>query len=298
MYQEISKLSKKLKSKFIFNYDTSDLTWFRTGGEADIFCIVNDEQELEIIINNIKDIPYCVIGAGSNLLIRDGGYKGLIIKLGKEFNKLYLKENKILAGASILDINLSKFAYHNSLKDLEFYSGIPGTIGGAIKMNAGCFGFETKNVVKSIRVIKKNGKKIKYLNNQIDFSYRNSKIEDDIVLSVEFKANIGNQSEIKDKMYNIKNQRENSQPLKTKTSGSTFKNPKGFYAARLIEDSGCKGLKIGDAVVSDKHANFLINLNKAKANEIEDLGKLVIDKVYNKFGINLDWEIQIIGERK
>ena len=136
MYEKILEISKKLNSKFLFDYNISRLTWFRAGGKTDIYCVISDENELEIILNNIGNTPFLVIGNGSNLLIRDGGFKGLIIKLGKSFNNLFIENDKIITGASILDVNLSKFAYINSIRNLEFFSGIPGSLGGAIKMNA------------------------------------------------------------------------------------------------------------------------------------------------------------------
>ena len=296
-YKKIRNLSEKLKSKFYFDYDTSVITWFKAGGRANIFCIVNDENELEIILNHLDDIPFFVIGAGSNTLVRDGGFNGMIIKLGKGFNKITLEKNLIKAGASILDLNLSKFAFLNSISNFEFYSGIPGTIGGAIKMNAGCYGNETKNVVKRISIITKTGKKKFLENNKLDFSYRNSNItEEDIITSAEFKASIGDKNEILFLMDEIKNKRNYTQPLKTQTSGSTFKNPNGLFAAKLIEEANCKGLVNGDAMVSLKHSNFLINTNKSTAKEIEDLGKDIQDKVYKKFNIILEWEIKIIGD--
>ena len=298
MYEKIIILSDKLKSKIIKNYDIAKLTWFRTGGKADLFCIVDNESELEIILNNLENIPYQIIGAGSNLLIRDGGYRGLIIKLGKSFNELKINNNNILAGGSILDSNLSKFAYLNSIKNFEFFSGIPGSVGGAVMMNAGCYGSETKDLLQDITVMNNNGKISIVKKNDLNLSYRNSNLRNKIVLKAKFKANKGHKEEILKEVNKIKKNREISQPIKKKTSGSTFKNPSGFYAAKLIEEAGCKGFRRGDAMVSDLHSNFFINTNKASASEIEDLGKLIIDKVYEKFQIILEWEIKIIGELK
>ena len=273
------------------------MTWFRTGGKADIYCVVSNENELEIILNHLDDIPIFVIGAGSNTLVREGGFNGIIIKLGKDFNKVILEDNLIKAGSSILDINLSKFAYLNSISNFEFFSGIPGTIGGAIKMNAGCYDNETKNVVKKISIITKTGKKKILEQNNLDFSYRNSNIcDEDIITSAEFNTSIGEKNKIFFLMEEIKTKRNNTQPLKAKTSGSTFKNPKGLFAAKLIEEAGCKGLVNGDAMVSLKHSNFLINNNNSTAKEIEDLGNDIQERVYKKFNINLEWEIKIIGD--
>ena len=296
MHKKIIEISKGLKSNFFFDYDIYKSTWFQAGGRCDFFCIVENIDELKKIIKNIENIPYFIIGAGSNLLIRDGGYKGLIIKLGNYFNKMHLKDNEIIAGAGILDVNLSKFAYINSIKNFEFYSGIPGNLGGAVKMNAGCFGNETKNILNSITVVDRYGEEKLITNKLLDFSYRSSNLEDEIIVNSSFKAEIDNQKEIKNKMNEIKQKRKLTQPIKNKTSGSTFKNPNNCFAAELIEKSDCKGLYVGDAYVSDKHSNFLINKNKATAKQIEDLGKLIIEKVHKKFGILLEWEIKIIGE--
>ena len=297
VFTKIEKLSKKLKSKFIFNYDTSLLAWFKTGGKADIFCLVSDEEELEIILNEIGNMPIFVIGAGSNILIRDGGFRGMVIKLGKSFNYLSVNNNLIFAGASILDSNLSKFALFHSLSKLEFFSGIPGSVGGAVKMNAGCYGNETKDVLAEVSIITKEGIKKKLKNIELDFSYRNSNLSDnDIVTSAVFKTNLEEKEKIKLLIDEIKFKRENSQPIKNKTSGSTFKNPEGYFAAELIEKANCKGLGIGDAMVSLQHANFIINTNKALAKEIEDLGTIIKERVYKKFNIELKWEIKIIGD--
>lgn len=295
MHNKIEKISKNIKSKFHYNYDVSKLTWFKAGGKADAYCLVNNLTDLEIILNSIENIPYFILGSGSNLLIRDGGFKGLIIKLGKSFNKLLIEKNKLIVGASILDINLAKFAYHNSIKDFEFFSGIPGSIGGAIKMNSGCYGFEIKDLVDSVTVLRSN-KKIVLKKEELNFSYRESNLSNnDIVLSTVFNFQYGDKVKIENKLNDIREKRRSTQPLKTKTSGSSFKNPKGHFAGQLIEKSGCKGLKVGDAQVSYLHGNFIINTNKASANQIEELGKLIIEKVYKKFEIMLEWEIQIIG---
>ena len=293
----IKKISSNLNSKFYFDYDTSKNVWFRAGGKTSIFCLVYDENELEIILNEVGDFNYIIIGAGSNILIRDGGFNGIILKLGKNFNKITLNDNFIKVGAGLLDINLAKFAQINEIKGFEFFSGIPGSIGGAIKMNAGCFGSETKDILKNIRIINSKGLVCSISNEKLNLTYRNSNILDkDIIISANFISEIGNKKDISDKMIEIKRMRENSQPLRTKTSGSTFKNPPNNFAAKLIEQAGCKGLKVGDACVSDKHANFLINTNNASANQIEELGNKVIDKVYDKFNIKLNWEVKIIGE--
>ena len=296
MKELINKISKNLKSKFYFDFDTSKIVWFRTGGKSSVYCIVYDQDELTQIIKNLENIPYKIVGSGSNILIRDKGYDGIIFKLGKKFNQISLNEKEIEVGAGILDVNLSKFAQTNNIKNFEFFSGIPGSVGGAIKMNAGCFGFETKDILNSIKTINSKGE-ISYLSiKDIKLQYRKSNIPDDhIILSANFNCKYGDKEEIKYLINKIKIQREKTQPLKSKTSGSTFKNPQNKFAAELIEKANCKGLKIGDAHVSTHHANFFINSGNATATQIEELGKKVIEKVYKKHNIRLEWEIKIIG---
>ena len=296
MKKIILKISKDLKSKFYFDYDTSKNVWFRAGGKASIFCLVYDANELSFILKNIEGIPYEIIGAGSNILVRDGGYDGIIFKLGKNFNNIVLHENFIQVGASILDINLSKFAEINNIKNFEFFSGIPGSVGGAVKMNAGCFGFETNDFLKEIKTINSKGEFCFLSKDKLKLTYRNSNLPDrNIIVSANFNYSLGDKNEIQYKINQIKIMRQNSQPLKSKTSGSTFKNPKNNFAAKLIEMSGCKGLSVGDIFVSLKHANFLINSNKGTSSQIEELGNIIIDKVYKKFNTKLEWEIKIIG---
>ena len=290
--------TNKFQSKFEYDYSLSKLTWFKTGGNVKGYSYINNTEDLkEILLKIPNEIQIFVLGAGSNVLIRDNGFEGIVIKLGKEFNKIKIKDEKIYTGSGVLDSNLSKFALENSLKNLEFYSGIPGTLGGAIKMNAGCYGSETKNVIEGVKVLNRNAEEKLLKNFELGFDYRSSSIsKDTIITEIIIPCNKGNKKDIKYRMEEIISKRENTQPLRVKTGGSTFKNPKGFFAAKLIEDSGCKGLQVGDAIVSEKHANFIINTNKASAKNIEDLGKKIIDRVYSKFNILLDWEIKIIGK--
>ena len=296
MKDNLKKINDKLNSKFYFDYDMSKHVWFRAGGKASVFCIVYDIKELQIILNEIKDFPYEVIGCGSNFLIRDIGYEGIIIKLGKNFNKINLCDGLVNVGASILDTNLAKFAEINNFTDFEFYSGIPGSVGGAITMNAGCYGSETKDIIKEVEFINKKGELKILKNSEINFEYRSSNLpKNSIIISAKYNCKHGKKEEIIENKNKIKKIRLDSQPIKSKTSGSTFKNPKGNFAAKLIDQAGCKGIRIGDALVSEKHANFLINIDKATAKEIEDLGNVIIEKVYNKFNIKLEWEVKIIG---
>ncbi len=298
MREIIDKIDYNFKTKFYYNYDTSKNVWFRTGGKAKVFCVVDNEKELSIILKNIGDIPYEIIGVGSNILVRDKGYEGVLIKLGKNFNQIKLKKNSLEVGASILDINLSKFALLNNLKNFEFYSGIPGTIGGAVKMNAGCFGSETKEILIDIKTMNYKGEINTINKKNLKLNYRQSHLpEGDIIISANFHSNYGDKNEIEKKVNEIKLIREKTQPIKEKTSGSTFKNPKNNFAAKLIEMSNCKGLSEGGIFVSNKHANFLVNKKEGTASQIEELGNKIIKRVYDKFKIKLEWEIKIIGQK-
>ena len=291
------KTHENFMSKIKYDFELSKYTWFQTGGKALCYCLINNSIDLQYILKQIpKETPLFILGAGSNLLVRDGGFNGIVIKLGKDFRKISNEKNKIIVGASVLDSVLSKFALNNSIKNLEFFSGIPGTVGGAIKMNAGCFGYETKDCIEKFSVINRLGIKKIYSKKDANFNYRTSSVTDDLIIeSAVFVSKKGDKDQINSKMIDIINQRERSQPLKTKTGGSTFKNPKNLFAAKLIEESNCKGLSYGDAIVSEKHSNFIINTGNASANDIESLGEKVRERVYRKFNILLDWEIKIIG---
>ncbi|MBG77029.1 MAG: UDP-N-acetylenolpyruvoylglucosamine reductase [Alphaproteobacteria bacterium MarineAlpha5_Bin12] len=291
------KTHENFMSKIKYDFELSKYTWFQTGGKALCYCLINNSIDLQYILKQIpKEKPLFILGAGSNLLVRDGGFNGIVIKLGKDFRKISNEKNKIIVGASVLDSVLSKFALNNSIKNLEFFSGIPGTVGGAIKMNAGCFGYETKDCIEKFSVINRLGIKKIYSKKDANFNYRTSSVTDDLIIeSAVFVSKKGDKDQINSKMIDIINQRERSQPLKTKTGGSTFKNPKNLFAAKLIEESNCKGLSYGDAIVSEKHSNFIINTGNASANDIESLGEKVRERVYRKFNILLDWEIKIIG---
>ena len=292
----INKIQSEIKSNILLNYDMRKSTWFRAGGNALGYVIVNSISDLKTIISYADQIKYYIIGVGSNLLVRDGGFDGLIIKLGKNFNRIKISKNMLSVGAGVLDVNLAKFALKNSIKDFEFFSGIPGTIGGAIKMNAGCYGSQTADNLKRILAINKLGKTEYLTKDELELKYRSSNLSDElIVLKADFICKHSSASEIIEKKNYIKLKRESSQPIKEKTSGSTFKNPSGKYAAALIERAGCKGMKNGDASVSTIHSNFIINNGEATALDIENLGKKIIKQVQEKFGITLDWEIKIIG---
>ena len=293
----IYEIQSKIKSKILFDYDMGKSTWFRAGGKAKGYVTVNNLKDLKTIVRYEDKIKYSVIGVGSNLLVRDSGYNGLIIKLGKNFNKIKIKNNILSVGAGVLDINLAKFALKNSIKDFEFFVGIPGTIGGAVKMNAGCYGSQTSDNLKRVLILNAKGK-IQYINLiDLNLEYRSSRLDKkSIILQADFNFHRSSYDEIYNKNNYIKLKREESQPLKEKTSGSTFKNPPNKFAAELIEQAGCKGLQVGGASVSHVHANFIINNGTARATDIEKLGRKVIKRVKEMFGITLEWEIKILGE--
>lgn len=247
MNNNLSKIVKNLKSKIYYDYNIGKQTWFRTGGNAKIFIIIENPVELEIVLNEINHDNFYIIGSGSNLLVRDKGYNGTIIKLGKGFNHIELEDGQLEVGASILDINLSNFALRNGISGFEFFSGIPGSVGGAIKMNAGCFGSETKDNLTKIEIF--TDKYVKKIINkdEINFKYRSSNIKNNEIISKAFfNIDLGEINKIKKKMEEIKKQRLLTQPIKNKTSGSTFKNPNKLYAAKLIEEAGCKGMIFGN----------------------------------------------------
>jgi UDP-N-acetylenolpyruvoylglucosamine reductase len=274
------EIQSKIKDKILFDYDMGNATWFRTGGKAKGFVVINNIDDLKTIVGFADKIKFAVIGVGSNLLVRDLGYHGLIIKLGKNFNKIKIKNNLLSVGAGVLDLNLAKFALKNSIKDFEFFTGIPGTIGGAVKMNAGCYGSQTSDNLNRILLLNTK-EELKYIYlEELNLKYRSSSIEkNSIILQADFNFEYSSYEEILKKNIYIKSKRKETQPIKEKTSGSTFKNPPDKYAAELIEKAGCKGMKVGDASVSDMHSNFIINNGSATASDIENLGKKVINRV-------------------
>lgn len=284
------------------NYELKNISWFQVGGKADFFYKPKNETDLKNILKLCLEleVPVFVLGVASNLIIRDGGIRGLVIRLGREFAKLeYLGEQKIYAGAACLDVNLANFAREHAIANLEFFSGIPGTIGGAIKMNAGAYGGETSQVLIEAYAYDLAGNKHILKNADLNFSYRKSspKLNDLIFVGAVFQGVAGDEKHIAEKIAMIQNNREESQPIRERTGGSTFKNPEGHSAWKLIDESGCRGLKLGGAMISDKHCNFMLNLTDAKASELEELGNLVRAKVKERTGVALNWEIKIIGEQ-
>ncbi len=280
--------------------DMSKYCTFRCGGKADYLYVVSNIKELEKVVNhcNKNKINYFVIGNGSNLIVKDGGYKGAIIKLGKHFNKVRRTKNTITAGAGCLLGVVSKKALNNGLTGFEWACGIPGSIGGAIYMNAGAYDYEMKDVTESIKVLTRDGKIKTIENEDLNFSYRHCIVNDtkDIVLNATLKLNKGKKREIKKTMRELREKRNARQPLMYPNAGSVFKNPEGNSAPRLVDEAGLKGLSIGNAEVSQKHSGFIVNKGKCKANDVVKLIKKVQQIVYEKEKIKLEVEIIIIGE--
>jgi len=289
------------KYNLSFNYDLGSKTWFGTGGKCLCFITSDSERVIRIILKYFKKIfPVFIIGAGSNLIVRDGGINGIVIKLGKAFSQitLYKKESILQIGGSAKDHQISKFCLENNITGFEFLSGIPGTLGGNLKMNAGCYGHEICDNLLECVVINSKGKKIVKEKDDITFGYRSSTLGDDIVVSAKFKVNYDRKRKINDKIKTIINDRKKSQPLGVKTGGSTFSNPKNNSAWKLIDVIKYRGKTSGGAKVSEHHSNFLINSKSATSLDLELLGEDIRSKVWDKCKIKLEWEIVRIGKYK
>ena len=286
----------KVRGELFSDVNISSSSWFKVGGPAELLYIPADELDLINFMTNLDaEIPIFVIGASSNILIRDGGIKGVVIKLGNSFKGINLHNNKLSVGAYLNNMILAKYAHNNRLLGFDFLSGIPGTVGGSIKMNAGCYGMEMADIIIKIKVIDRlNGLSV-ISAKDLNMEYRKSTLPNDtVIISAYLKVN----KEIINNAINytnIKEKRLKSQPINQLTGGSTFKNPPGYKAWKLIEKAGCRGLSIGGAKISDMHTNFIINYNNATAKDIETLGNIVRDKVYRNSGIKLDWEILKVG---
>jgi len=296
---EIALVKNEISGKILFNESLSKLSWFNLGGEAKVIFKPKSLNELSIFLKKIKGYKIKTLGAGSNTLIRDGGFNGIVIKLGKPFSHISLFDPKTLvAGSSVLDKNVSNFAFENSLSGFEFLSCIPGTIGGGIRMNSGCYGEDISKILVSVQVMNFDGKMKIIKSSDIKFSYRKCSLEDNLIfISATFKGINDNKQNIQKKMNKLIDQKKKDQPSKIKTCGSTFKNPENNKAWKLIMDSGCAGMTVGDACISEKHCNFFVNKGNAKSSDLENLINQVKSKVFEKTGINLELEIQIIGEK-
>jgi len=289
-----------VRGKLLVDEALAPFTWFRVGGPADVVFLPADEQDLADFLKVLDPaVPVLAIGVGSNLLVRDGGVEGVVIRLGKGFNTVEaLGDNRIKAGSAVPDAILARKAADAGVAGLEFYAGIPGTVGGAVIMNAGCYGSETVNVVKSVRVMDRAGQVRELAVEDLHYTYRHSALQDGetvVVLDAIFEGTADEPSEIKSRMRAITERRETTQPIREKTGGSTFKNPPGHSSWKLVDEAGWRGRLYGGAMFSPLHSNFLINTGEATAADLEGLGDTVRADVLAKTGVQLDWEIKRIG---
>lgn len=288
----------QVRGRLTENAPLGPLTWFRAGGPADVLFRPADAEDLaRFLAGTPADVPVTVIGVGSNLLVRDGGIRGVVVRLGRGFAEVIRTGDTVEAGAGALDLNVALSAQGWSVQGLEFLSGIPGTIGGALRMNAGAYGREMVDVVLSAEAVDDEGRIRKLPLAELGLTYRHSGVPDSwIFTKAVLKAEPGDPETILARIQEIRAQREASQPVRARTGGSTFANPPGAKAWELIDRAGCRGLRIGGAQVSEKHCNFLINTGEASAADIERLGEEVRRRVEQTSGIALRWEIRIIGE--
>ncbi len=298
LYEE---LNLNINGKVLRNEPLKNHTYFKIGGGADIFAEPNNVEELKKIFNLIRKykVNYYIIGNGTNLLFSDEGFKGIIIKIGEKFSYIKKQDKLITVGAGTLLSVLSKYLANESFTGFEFASGIPGYMGGAVCMNAGAYGGEMKDVVKNVLCVDSNGNAYNFTNEEMNFSYRNSRVSDSniYVLEVEIELEYGDRKIIEDKIRDLNEKRISKQPLNLPSAGSTFKRPKDGYASKLIEDAGLKGLVYRGAMVSDKHSGFLVNFDNACCEDVLELMRIVISTVYDKFGVMLEPEIKIIGTK-
>lgn len=289
------------ENKFKINYGIGDKTWFGSGGNCFCFINVNSNALLSFLVSYInKILPIFIIGNGSNLIIRDGGINGIVVKLGKKFSNInFNKKDSLLSiGSSAKDKEISNFCLKNNIKDFEFLVGIPGTLGGNLKMNAGCYGYEISDNLISCQIMDKSGKIQNLTNKQMKFNYRKSVITKEVILKAEFKVKIGSEDKIKKKMKHFAKIRKKNQPVASRTGGSTFSNPIKESAWKLIDGINYRGKFHGGAKVSELHSNFLINKNCATSLDLELLGEEIREKVWKRFKIKLDWEIIRVGKFK
>ena len=274
-------------------------TWFRVGGATTVFRPQDHEDLRQFLLQNSEEVPVTIIGAASNILIRDGGIPGIVIRLGKNFASINFNSNSVRIGAALPNGIAARLALKEGYSGLEFLSGIPGTIGGGLRMNAGAYGKEVKDILIEAEVVDSTGN-FKVLSlEEMEMSYRHCGVPKDyIFLSGLFKIGRDVPSDIQRKLDEIKARRLESQPITERTGGSTFKNPKGYKAWELIEAAGCRGVSVGGAMVSEQHCNFLVNTGNANASDLENLGNLVQKKVEDATGIELEWEIKLLGIHK
>jgi UDP-N-acetylmuramate dehydrogenase len=295
---ELKSTMPELRGRLLPNQSLSGLTWFRVGGPAQLLFMPEDDSDLAYFLGRLSpDIPVTVIGLGSNVIIRDGGVSGIVVRLGRGFGEIAIEsDHRIRAGAAVPDVRVARAAQEAGISGLAFLRGIPGAIGGALRMNGGAYGGETKDVLVEARGVDRAGTLRAYSNSDLHYSYRHCGVAEDVIFTEAlFQGSPGDSNAIAAEMDKITESREATQPVKTRTGGSTFKNPPGQKAWQLIDAAGCRGLRIGGAQVSELHCNFLINLGDARASDIETLGETVRKRVKDHSGVELEWEIRRIG---
>jgi len=293
----VKKTMPDLRGRVLANQSLAELTWFRVGGPAQLLFMPEDESDLSYFLAHLPgDLPVTVIGLGSNLIVRDGGVPGSAVRLGRGFNEIMIEGARVRAGAAVPDVKVARAAQEAGIAGLSFMRGIPGAVGGALRMNGGAYGRETKDALIEARAVDRSGRVHVLGNADLRYSYRHCGAPDDFIFTeATFAGEPGDPSVIAAEMEKITASREQTQPVKSRTGGSTFKNPPGGKAWQLIDAAGCRGLKRGDAQVSEMHCNFLINLGNATAADIETLGETVRRKVEEQSGVSLEWEIKRIG---
>jgi UDP-N-acetylmuramate dehydrogenase len=295
---ELKDAMPRLRGRLLANQSLAELTWFRVGGPAQVLFTPSDEDDLAYFLKHLpKELPVYVVGVGSNLIVRDGGMPGVVIRLSpRGFGDSNAAGDIVSAGAAALDKRVAETAAAAHLGGLEFFYGIPGTIGGALRMNAGANGAEIKDVLIEAVGIGRDGSRQVFSNTDMRFVYRNSGVDGSVIFtSARFRGRLETSEAIRARMNEVQNHRESAQPIREKTGGSTFKNPPGNSAWKLIDAAGCRGLRIGGAQVSEMHCNFLINTGAATGQDIETLGETVRARVKENSGIELHWEIKRVG---
>ena len=295
---ELKAKMPELRGRLLANQSLAELTWFRVGGPAQAFFMPQDENDLAYFLQNLPaETPVTVIGAGSNLIVRDGGVPGVVVRLGRGFNEVKVEEgHRIAAGTAMLDVVVARAAQAAGIAGLAFFSGIPGSIGGALRMNGGAYGRETKDALIEARAVDRQGRIHVLRNADMGYTYRHCGVPGDYIFTEAlYQGERDDPAVIVAEMDKITESREATQPIKSRTGGSTFKNPPGHKAWQLIDAAGCRGLKVGGTQVSEMHCNFLINRGGATAADIEALGENVRRRVKETSGVALEWEIERIG---
>ena len=294
---ELKAKLPQLRGRLMPNQSLAELTWFRVGGPAQVLFVPEDEADLAYALGQLpRDLSVTVVGLGSNLIVRDGGVPGVVIRLGRGFGNIAVEGTRLRVGAAVPDVRVARAAQEAAVAGLAFMRGIPGAVGGALRMNGGAYGRETKDVLVEARGVDRAGTIRTFTNAEMGFSYRHCGVADEVIFTQALlQGEPGDPQKIAAEMDAITEAREATQPVKSRTGGSTFKNPPGHKAWQLIDAAGCRGRRLGNAQVSEKHCNFLLNLGEATSADIEALGEEVRRRVLADSGVTLEWEIQRVG---